>query len=522
MYPLTDNPNEKSTGSLNFTVPTGFIVKASGRRQDQGESTSRFTVNNATFFSFIAGRYQVIHGKGSIPVTAYVLQNRPNLDKYLEMVSRTVHVLANEFGEFPSDEFAVTEIPSVQSRKAGFNGASLDGFMVTEGRSFDAVPDLVMASVSHEVAHQWWPHVVNFEPALSFLIEALAQYGSLRTIEILQGEKAAERYRRFGDPSYSLEFSGLGYLKMAAAGFDNSLLTKDANPAISQRLAYNKGFFVWDMLSRRIGRERFRQVLHTIIRRYPSKDMSWAEFKRTLEEQTGRNLKQCFFQWFERTGAPDFELSWNQRDDILTGSIKQARDVYQAEIEMVIEGENNLRLMKTIEVFNERADFKFPVGFRVRSVVLDPQYKILRWTPEYSSLANEMVPLTRLQFNGETNPDKINKTFAESLEGLPVPDIYGARFLIEYGWALTHFFGGSLDEVKNHCRLALLSPNRRLEILPDIYLLLAMAAKNSGDNSTRRWGAESAITADLLYAGNSGVTETARKLLFELNRSSKN
>jgi len=73
----------------------------------------------------------------------------------------------------------------------------------------------------------------------------------------------------------------------------------------------------------------------------------------------------------------------------LKGVITQTPPYYQATLE--IEGRNNpgRRLFHTVKVRGPQTSFSFPGKFRVRSVVLDPHYLVLRWTPEYRAAANE-------------------------------------------------------------------------------------------------------------------------------------
>jgi hypothetical protein len=41
------------------------------------------------------------------------------------------------------------------------------------------------------------------------------------------------------------------------------------------------------------------------------------------------------------------------------------------------------RLTKRVEVMNGQTEFSWRVPFKVKSVTLDPHYKVLRWLPEF-------------------------------------------------------------------------------------------------------------------------------------------
>src|SRR5205085_695563 len=87
----------------------------------------------------------------------------------------------------------------------------------------------------------------------------------------------------------------------------------------------NKGGFVFSMLGRQIGVDRFRQAFHEITSRHAHGQVSWEEFLRTIERASGQDLTQFFAQWFERSGAPDFALSWRQDVDRIAALGRRSR-----------------------------------------------------------------------------------------------------------------------------------------------------------------------------------------------------
>jgi hypothetical protein len=80
------------------------------------------------------------------------------------------------------------------------------------------------------------------------LSEGMAQFGSLRTVEILEGEAAAERHRRTGYPAYLPEQCALGYFTLLGKGLDHPLFNLPLEGSEARLLADSKGFIVWEML----------------------------------------------------------------------------------------------------------------------------------------------------------------------------------------------------------------------------------------------------------------------------------
>jgi hypothetical protein len=395
-YPLIDGANDKGIGSLRFSVPAVQTVYANGSRrsstQEAEQGISRFEIIHPTYFTFAASNFNITRRNGSVPIAAYLLKPRQNIERYLDGISRILDVLIKEFGKYPFDEFVIVEIPRDLALKASFIGAATQGFVLLNSRAFD-VPDVKYALnfLGHEFSHQWFPHTVALKtPPGLFMEEALAEYGGLRVVEVLSGDDAAEKYRRTGF-EYDPYFNILEYFKLVGAGVDHPLGDLQRKPN-HRELAYHKGFLVWNMLSREIGGERFQRILHSLTRRYAFREIGWNEFLHAIEKGAGRNLQWFYKQWFERAGAPDFQLTWRQDGRRLRGVISQTTPYYQATLEIEAKNNQGQRLVRRVRVRDARTSFTFPVNFSVESVTLDPHYLVLRWTPEYRNAVSAARP----------------------------------------------------------------------------------------------------------------------------------
>lgn len=391
-YPQLSQPS-RGIGSLEISVPAGEKAIASGERtstlREEAQGIFRFQIQHATFLSFAAGKFTVVRREGPIPVSVYLLRSRPGMTEYLEAAQKLLKVLAEEFGPYRFKEFALVEVPRELAKKAGFNAATPPGFAYINSNAFNVTAPrfhVLVGWFGHEYSHEWWPHVVSLKrPGGRFIEEMLAEYGGLRAVETIVGPAAAERYRRIGyepDPIYS----ALEYFKLVGKGIDGPIGDLPADEKF-RNIAYNKGFLVWDMLSREIGRQKFQNVLRGITRRYAFRQLTLKEFWRAIEAGAGRDLGWFYQQWFERTGAPEFQLVWRQEGNKVRGTITQTAPHYRATLQIEIEGENGRRLLRNVKVAGARTTFVVPVAIRARSVTLDPHYHVLRWTPDYRSAA---------------------------------------------------------------------------------------------------------------------------------------
>lgn len=66
----------------------------------------------------------------------------------------------------------------------------------------------------------------------------------------------------------------------------------------------------------------------------------------------------------------------------MSGEITQPAPYYRAMLEVELKGSDR-RLLKIVEVINGQTKFNWTVPFKVEPVVLDPNYKVLRRTPEF-------------------------------------------------------------------------------------------------------------------------------------------
>jgi aminopeptidase N len=308
-------------------------------------------------------------------VSAYLLKPQARIDEYLDKCLKVLDALAQEFGPNPLGEFVIVEIPR---NKTNYGGGSDDGMIMFIDRFFQG--NFNTAFWGHEIAHQWWGCSIRYKEMRggNMLVEGMAQYGSLRAVEMLEGPDMAERYRRTGYPSYDQEQNAAGYFKMESKGLDRPLDTFHPNAI---RLAQAKGFIVFDMLSRTVGRDKFRLILQDIVKKHAAGEMTWDEFLDEIEKGSGMNLRWFYAQWFERKGAPRWEMSWRQEGDTVRGTILQQQPYFRADVEVLIESDSGQKLIKTVELRSEKTEFSFPADFKARDLIVDPHFLVLHHLP---------------------------------------------------------------------------------------------------------------------------------------------
>jgi aminopeptidase N len=327
----------------------------------------------------------VLRRAGKTPFALYLLNPNDKAQEFTDGCAKALNFLTTLIGKFPYQEFSLVEIDF----RSGVAGTSEFGFILADDAEFK---NFNLSYWAHEIGHQWWGDLVRSksgEFGQMMFSEGLTQFGALQAVEFIEGEKAAEDFRLYGYRGIRKTQSAKGYFELVSSGKDFPLtLYKPKNQdeiLLMHRLANSKGFILMDMLSRQIGRKKFGAILKRFIREHAEQLTSWQEFQKFIEANAGQNIHWFFEQWFKRTGAPDYKLDWKQEVKTVRGKITQPAPYFRSTLELEIVGANNRRLLKTVEIIGGEIEFNWRVPFKVKSVVLDPHYKVLRWLPEFRS-----------------------------------------------------------------------------------------------------------------------------------------
>ena len=156
---------------------------------------------------------------------------------------------------------------------------------------------------------------------------------------------------------------------------------------------------------------------------------------------------------------------------------------------------------------------EWPIAFPVRSVVVDPEFQVLHWTPGYRRSSQTLAPVWHADVaRQEGRNDQAMQEYRAVLTKLPDPDLYGVRFLAEAGMGFVLADQKNWSDAKRHLEAALEWPSRRPELLPWVYFVFAQVAKQLNDQPTLDWAAAAARTADADPRAQTGAGEATRAL----------
>jgi aminopeptidase N len=310
-FPCLDQPDQRQTSELVVTVADGFEVLSNGKLVDRKANPDDKTVtfhwrqdkpHPSYLVTLVVGRFEVVREEWNrVPVLFYVPPDRK--DEIGPTFGRTRQMLdlfSRLFGiEYPWDKYA--QVVVEQFTAGGMENTSAttmnDRILYDRRSLLDGSPDSIVA---HELAHQWWGDLVTCRDwAHIWLNEGFASYMEAVWAE---HDKGADDY------AYAMYQKGRGAI---AGGKDRPVVDRryPAVFAMFDARAYPKGAFILHMLRRRLGDDVFWQCLARYGKEHRLQSVETSDFRKTLEQETGRSLERFFYDWTERPGSPVLEVA---------------------------------------------------------------------------------------------------------------------------------------------------------------------------------------------------------------------
>ena len=371
--PTVDHPSDKAICEFIVTAPVHYQVVGCGERLEETDLPGelrrtrwRSTVPMATKVMVIgAARFAVarVDEVEGVPVETWVYpQDRdPGFYDYA-LAERILRFFSGHIGPYPYAKLA-----NVQSktRFGGMENASNIFYAegsVTGTRQSEGL-------LAHEIAHQWfgdsvteqdWPHI--------WLSEGFATYFTQLYMEFTYGHDRLVAGMRTARDRV------LAYARRAP----NSPVV---DPSITNLMAllspnaYQKGAWVLHMLRHEVGDDVFWDGIRDYYRRYRDGNARTEDFRRVMEEASGRDLAWFFRQWIHRPGQPHFEGSWRYADGSLTITLRQTQPgpPFRLALEAgIYTGDALLPRIEALDVDDSEETFTLPLDAAPSRVVLDP------------------------------------------------------------------------------------------------------------------------------------------------------
>lgn len=230
--------------------------------------------------------------------------------------------------------------------------------------------------VIHEIAHQWFGNAVTeYDWDDVWLSEGFATYFTLLFIEHEYGryafveglQSSQKRVDAFYDknPNYTIIHDNL----------------KDMKDVTSSQ-TYQKGSWVLHMLRGVVGTETFWEGIQVYYKKYKDLNATTDDFKKVMEEVSGRDLTVFFEQWLYKPGILKLKGDWsydkNEGQVIINLNQEQTDgSLFEMPLEVGIEFGNKKQQLELIEIKGKSNSFKINLEEAPKNIILDPNYLVL-------------------------------------------------------------------------------------------------------------------------------------------------
>jgi aminopeptidase N len=226
--------------------------------------------------------------------------------------------------------------------------------------------------IAHEIAHQWfgnsvteadWHHIWLSEGFATYLT---SMYWEMRLgEERLQADMVNARNRVLrsarNNPSPVIDTTITNLMHLLSAN------------------SYQKGAWVLHMLRNKIGDRAFKEGLRLYYNTFRDSSALTSDFAKVMEEVSGRDLQQFFYQWLMIPQNPELKVTWNydrrSRKTVITvAQMQEHLFTFPLEINLVAEGK--IYPVKT-EISQRETQISVDSPYPPDQVVTDPNINLL-------------------------------------------------------------------------------------------------------------------------------------------------
>ena len=375
-YPSVNAFNDRATFDLTFKVPKKYVLVGVGQKVKEDKEgdfamsqwTSDIPLAVAGFNYGLFKKKEVVDDLSKYQIEGYATSDLPAwlsgaesiggmtptrmTDKAIGEAQTSIRIFNDWFGQAPYGRIAITQQPE------GFFGQSWPTLVYLPMIAFfdstqrwrmfgmqKGLTEFVQEVTPHEVAHQWWGHIVGWSSYHDqWLSEGFSDFSASLFLQYTEGGKL-DRYLEFWETQRQtiLEKNEFGIRANDAGPLWMGLrLNTSKTQGAYQRVVYSKGSYVlhmlrWVMYDPENGDGKFIEMMRDFVKSHFNRNASTESFKSIVEKHMtpkmdldgNKRMEWFFTQWVYGTEIPRyrFEYSLTPESDgkvLLAGSLTQS------------------------------------------------------------------------------------------------------------------------------------------------------------------------------------------------------
>ncbi len=320
---------------------------------------------------------------GGVPIAAFASRARfdeAHLERSFRRTADMLRWLPRRLGAaFPYPKYFQFAVPGIGGAMENISLVSWDDRFLLDEALETEERQLMDAINLHEMAHSWFGnHVVCRDYAHAWLKESWATYMETCWLEHDLGKEAAD---------YDLWVNAQNYFRESNERYRRPIVTRrfDSSWDMYDYHLYPGGAWRLHMLRKMLGEEVFWRAVQRYLCTFGGNVVETDDFRRVLEEESGRSLERFFDQWLRSPGHPKlkgrftwratakegcFEIEQTQRDD------KTGVPIFAFDLDLAywIDGE---RYVRKVRFDREKLSCVVPMERSPDRVRVDPDLRVL-------------------------------------------------------------------------------------------------------------------------------------------------
>ncbi|MDG1480605.1 MAG: M1 family aminopeptidase [Myxococcota bacterium] len=405
--PCIDHPSVRTTLDIAITAPTGMEILATGaltatEDHSDGTTTVRWHSNDRcpSYLICLAVGEFVRCDDGAFngaPVSYFGLPpfTKADLSRTFGKTREMMAFLTERLGQpMPWPKYFQFAAPGIGGAMENISLVSWDDAWIADER-LRAERGHVLDQVNvHEMAHTWFGDLVVIRDfSHVWLKESWATYMESVWYEHKFGETALHR---------QLLTERREYLSEAEGRYTRPIVTRsyDATWSMFDRHLYPGGALRLHLLRTELGDEVFWPAVRDYLDRHARGVVETDDFRRVMEERSGRYLARFFEQWLESPGFPILKASTAFTDGALSVTIEQTQankkkgiGLFDFSLDVAVETAEGQWVRQTMRISQARHTLRIASASRPLQVVIDPEVKVphrLRFDPGHDMLVRSL------------------------------------------------------------------------------------------------------------------------------------